>query len=171
MHGSEAVLGDSHISDREAVAGILLSLVLAKLLESGANKTSRTGLHLSVPVGERPSVRRGLTALVDHGVLAMSGEDIGFTFKGRLLLVRLQRARSHSRQENDRGNHVAAQIDSIVNAIDRDDRFDPQGPIGEMQSLPARLQAARKPRRSIISARWVVLGCLLAVAAASAFGH
>ncbi|WP_175545193.1 hypothetical protein [Variovorax sp. OV329] len=83
----------------------------------------------------------------------MSGEDIGFTFKGRLLRVRLQSARTHSRQGNDPRDHIAAQIDSIVNAIDRDDRFDPQGPVEEMQSLAARLQAARTPRRPIISAR------------------
>ena len=159
------------ISDREALAGVLVSLVHSRLIKGRSSKTLRTGLHASVPVGERASVRRRLIALIDHGVLAMSGEDIGFTFKGRLLLAHVQRAYYHPRAVAEDVDPSPAEIDSILEGIDRDDRFDPQGPVEDVQSLPARLQIAREPRRSIFSARWVAFACLLAVAATYALGH
>jgi len=64
-----------------------------------------------------------------------------------------------------------ALVDAMLEAIDGDDRFDPAGPVEDVQSLPARLQAAREPGRPIFPARWIALACLLCVAAAYALGH
>ena len=161
------------ISDREAVAGVLVKLVLSRLSQGRSSKTLRTGLHASVPVSERASVRRGLVALIDHGVLAMSGEDIGFTSKGRLLLAYVQREHPHPhpRTPDDHVDPSPVGIESLLAGIDRDDRFDPQGSVEVVQSLPARLQVERKARRSSFSAGWVAFACLLAVAGAYALGR
>ncbi|MGR4871770.1 hypothetical protein ACIPRI_23230 [Variovorax sp. LARHSF232] len=154
------------ISDREAVAGVVVSLVHSRLIKCGSSKTLRTGLHASVPVSERASVRRGLIALMDHGVLAMSGEDIGFTYKGRLLLAYVQRAHHKAPAVDERNDQRPEEIGSILGAIDRDDRFDSRGPVEMVQSLPVRLHTARESRRSVFSARGIAYACLLAVAAA-----
>ena len=124
-----------------------------------------------MPVSERAAVRRGLIALMDHRILAMSGEDIGFTYKGRLLLAYVQRAHYKARAVDERNDQRPDEIGSILEAIDRDDRFDPRGPVEAVQSLPAWLHTERESRRSVFSARWVAYACLLAVAAAYAFGH
>lgn len=159
------------ISEREAVAGVLVSLVHSRLVKGGSSKTLRTGLHASVPVSERAAVRRGLIALMDHGVLAMSGEDIGFTHRGRLLLAYVQRAHTKARAVDERNGQRPDEIDSMLAAIDRDDRLDPQGHVEDVQSLPARLHTAREARQSAFSAKWIACACLLAVAGAYAFGH
>ncbi|MDM0115965.1 hypothetical protein QTI66_27700 [Variovorax sp. J22R133] len=161
------------ISDRESVAGVLVMLVCSRLIKSRSSKTSRTGLHALVPVSERASVRRGLIALIDHGLLAMSGEDIGFTLNGRLFLAHVQRAHHPSRAADRPDEPDPVDIDSILDAIDGDDRFDPQGPVEDVQSLPARLQVERKPkpRRSGFPTKWFVFACLFAFAAAYAIGH
>ena len=159
------------ISEREAVAGVLVALVHSRLIKGGSSKTLRTGLHASVPVSERASVRRGLIALMDHGVLAMSGEDIGFTHKGRSFLAYVQRAHYKGRAVDQRNDRSPVEIDSILEAIDRDDRFAPQGPVEDVQSLPARLHTAREARRPVFSARWLAYACLLVVAAGYALGH
>lgn len=158
-------------SDRETVAGVLVSLVHARLIRSGSSKTLRTGLHASVPVSERASVRRGLNALVDHGILAMSGEDIGFTYKGRLLLAYVKRAGHTAPVVDTRTEQRPREIDSILDAIDQDDRFEVQGHVEDVQSLPARLHPAIRSRRSVFPARWIGYACLLALVAAYALGH
>ena len=158
---------DSGFSDRVAVAGVLLELVRARLARSGSSKTSRTALHASVPVGERASVRRGLAALIDHRVLAMSGEDIGFTVKGRLVLARVLPRRGRTPLAVQHDDTSSAVLSSVLAGIDLDERFDPKGSVEEVQSLPARLEVARSLRRSSFPTKWLTgATCLLAIAAA-----
>ena len=128
------------------VAGVLVSLVHSRLIKGRSSKTLRTGLHASVPVGERASVRRGLVALIDHGVLAMSGEDIGFTFKGRLLLAYVRRAHWQPRAVDEHVDQSLAEIDSILEGIDQDDRFDPQGP----SKMSSRCQLGCKQHANLV---------------------
>jgi len=153
--------------DRVAVATVLLRLVRGSIARNNSDKTSRTALHASVPVSERASVRRGLVALIDHGVLAMSGEDIGFTSRGRLLLTRVLPRRDAQSSPARRGEQYRAEVATVLTAIARDERFDPQGPIEELESLPARLAVARTVKRTRLLPRWLAgATCLVAVAAA-----
>ncbi|MDB5828866.1 MAG: hypothetical protein JWQ73_3086 [Variovorax sp.] len=73
--------------EREIFALVLLKMVRDKCGEQRTGSVSRTSLQALVPVNERSYVRRGLTALVDHGALVMSGEQIGMTSKGHLFIV------------------------------------------------------------------------------------
>ena len=75
------------LTDREAFASVLTTLVLERCMASRSTETSRIELQESVPGNERSYVRRGLDALVEHGALAMSGDDIGFTHEGSAFLA------------------------------------------------------------------------------------
>ena len=155
-------------SDRETVAGILAMLVRERSAASGGSKTSRTGLQASIPVNERPAVRRGLDALLEQGLLAMSGEDIGFTSKGKLFLAYIQRSRGEKPTGYEHDDSSAGVLASILSAIEQDARFAPPGPIEDMRTLPARLEGYRAARRPRLAKRWIVAGGLAAAAAAFA---
>ncbi|RYF68369.1 MAG: hypothetical protein EOO22_17855, partial [Comamonadaceae bacterium] len=64
------------LSARETFAGVLAQLVAERCTAVRGGRISRTGLQAAVPVQERPAFRRGIDALIDHGVLAQSGEDL-----------------------------------------------------------------------------------------------
>lgn len=155
------------LSDRETVAGVLVMLVRQRSSSPGG-KTSRTGLQASVPVSERPGVRRGLDALLGHGLLVTSGEDIGLTPKGRLFLAHVQRARGEKPTAYEQDDNSPAVLSAILSAIDAEDRLSPQGPIDDMRTLPARLEGYRAARTPRFSKGLWVLGGLAAAAAAFA---
>lgn len=157
------------LSDPETVAGVLIMLVRQRSAGAAGGKTSRTGLQASVPVNERPGVRRGLDALLEHGLLAMSGEDIGLTAKGRLFLAYVQRARGETPTSYEHDDKSPAQLSAILAAIDAEDRLSPQGPIDDVRTLPARLDGYRANRAPRFSKGLMVLGGLAVAAAAFAF--
>ena len=159
------------LSDRETLAGVLLTLVRERSTATGGSKTSRTGLQASVPVGERPGVRRGLDALLEHGLLAMSGEDIGLTAKGKLFLAHVQRARGQSPTAQDTDDKSPTVLSAILSAIEADDRLSPQGSMDEVRTLPARLEGYRAARAPRYSNGLLVLGGLAAAAVAFALLH
>ena len=156
------------LSDRETIAGVLVMLVRQRSAATGG-KTSRTGLQASVPVNERPGVRRGLDALLEHGLLAMSGEDIGLTAKGRLFLVYVQRARGETPTSYEQDEKSPAQLAAILGAIDAEERLSPEGSMEDMRTLPARLDGYRENRAPRFSKGLLVLGGLAVAAAAFAF--
>jgi hypothetical protein len=153
-------------SNRRAVAAVLVTLIRQRLVAGRTSTILRTALHASVPVSERPDVRRGLDGLVEHGVLAQSGESIGFTTKGRLFLAHVQSLRG-----TQGANHQAldeaemATVSGLLREIDADSRFEPYRNLEEVESLPARLQAELAPRKPPAVGKWVVLACLVVLAA------
>jgi hypothetical protein len=161
---------DRALTDRQTVAAVLATLVRSRVAASGSSKTSRTGLQASVPVSERPSVRRGIDALIELGVLAMSGEDIGFTTKGKMFLAGVQRARDEAPTVYEQDDKDPADLAALLAAIDKDERFTPYRSVDEMRTLPARLEGSRSPRgpRFSVSKSWLVAGGLAAAAAAVA---
>jgi|KBSMisStaDraftv2_1062788.scaffolds.fasta_scaffold1284338_1 hypothetical protein len=156
------------LSDHETVAGVLMMLVRQRAAASGGGKTSRTGLQASVPVNERPGVRRGLDALIEHGLLAMSGEDIGVTAKGKLFLAHVQRARGETPTAYEHDDKSPALLAATLQAINAEDRLGPQGPIEDLRTLPARLEGYRSERASRFSKAkgLLVLGGVAAAVAA-----
>lgn len=142
-------------------------LVRQRSAASGG-KTSRTGLQASVPVNERPGVRRGLDALLEHGLLVMNGEDIGLTAKGKLFLVHVQRARGETPTAYEQDDKSPAVLSAILSTLDAEDRLSPQGPIDDVRTLPARLEGYRASRSPRFSKGLLVLGGLAAAAAAFA---
>ncbi|HEY2256677.1 MAG TPA: hypothetical protein VGI11_13650 [Variovorax sp.] len=161
---------DPALTDRQTVAAVLATLVRSRTAAAVSGKTSRTGLQASVPVSERPSVRRGIDALIELGVLAMSGEDIGFTTKGKMFLASIQRARDETPTVYEQDDKDSAHLAALLGAIDEDERFTPYRSVDEMRTLPSRLEggssnSARGPR---LSRSWLVMGGLAAVAAAVA---
>ncbi|VTU30250.1 hypothetical protein [Variovorax sp. PBL-E5] len=150
------------LTERETFAGVLATLVQDRCATSGAARTSRTGLQATVPVDERPSIRRGLNALIEHGVLVMSGEDIGFTAQGKAFAAYVQNAQGERNPKN------AATLASTLSAIDKDERFAPHRPIEDIRTLPARLEAYRAVTQPRLSKGWVVLGALATAVAAFA---
>ncbi|WP_213956454.1 hypothetical protein [Variovorax sp. dw_954] len=138
------------LSDREAVAAVLVMMVRARLVATHAGKTLRTGLQSSVPVSERPAVRRGLDALLDHGILAMNGEFIGFSPKGRMYLAHVQLALGQAPSAYEHDDESPAVRAALIEAIEADERFEPYASMEEVQSLPARLEShgpKPKPKR------------------------
>ncbi|MDM0112503.1 hypothetical protein QTI66_10100 [Variovorax sp. J22R133] len=122
-------------------------------------------------MSERPSVRRGLDALIDHGVLAMSGEDIGFTAKGRMLLAYVQQARGQAPSAYEHDDDSPAELASLLRAIEQDERFDPYTSLEEVETLPARLEAERRraqKKASSSSSKWI-LALLLIIGVAVYF--
>lgn len=150
------------LTERETFAGVLALLVHDRCASSGAGKTSRTGLQATVPVDERPSIRRGLDALVEHGLLAVSGEDIGFTAQGKLFAAYVQNANGERNAKN------AEALGATLAAIGSDERYAPHRPIEDIRSLPARLEGYRAVTQPRLSKGWVVLGALATAVAAFA---
>jgi hypothetical protein len=144
------------LTDRATFAGVLAQLVRNRCA-SGANRTSRTGLQSNVPVNERPAVRRGIEALIEAGVLAMHGEDVGFTQDGMQFLGyvrRVQCQKSVAVHQDDSGALVR-----ILDAIQQDERFEPYRSLDDVCSLPARLEDSRTDRRQEVSPmRRVLMG-------------
>jgi hypothetical protein len=167
VRGNNLLAMGQALSDHETVAGVLMTLVRQRAA-SGGGKTSRTGLQASVPVNERPGVRRGLDALLEHGLLAMSGEDIGVTAKGKLFLAHVQRARGETPTAHEHDDKSPAVLAAVLQAIDAEERLSPQGPIDDLRTLPARLEGYRADRPSRFSKAkglLVVGGVAAAVAA------
>ncbi|MEJ8848014.1 hypothetical protein [Variovorax rhizosphaerae] len=154
------------LSDREAVAAVLVMMVRTRLVAAHMGKTLRTGLQASVPVSERPAVRRGLDALLDHGILAMSGEFIGFTAKGRIYLAHVQQALGQTPSAYEHDDQSPAVLAALIDAIEQDERFEPYTSIEEVQSLPARLESHVPKRKPVIRTRWLLSLALAAGAAA-----
>jgi hypothetical protein len=149
------------LSQRATFAAVLVTLVRQRCAETGATRTSRTGLQLRVPVDERPSVRRGLDALIDHGLLGTSGEDIGLTAHGRILLSCYRRQRGDTTAADDL--REPATLHEVLAAVERDARFDPDGAIAEAQTLPGRLEELRGERRRRLPGIWIVLAAIVAL--------
>jgi hypothetical protein len=59
-------------------------------------------------------------------------------------------------------------LESMLEAIDGDDRLTPHGSVDEVRTLPARLDGYRAARTSRFSKSWIVMGGLAAAAAAFA---
>jgi hypothetical protein len=158
------------LTDRQTVAAVLATLVRSRIGSASSSRTSRTGLQASIPVSERPSVRRGIDALIELGVLGMSGEDIGFTTKGKMFLASVQRARDETPTVYEQDEKDPANLAALLAAIDKDERFTPYRSVDEMRTLPARLEGSQSPRgsRFAFSRGWLVLGGLAAAAAAVA---
>jgi hypothetical protein len=159
---------DSAFSDHQTVAGVLVMLVRERSVANGSSRTSRTGLQASVPVNERPSVRRGLDALIELGILGMSGEDIGFTTKGKLFLAQVQRSRGETPSAFEQDDKSPALLAAMLAGIDNDERLAPEGSVDDVRTLPARLEGYRASRSPRFSRSWIVMGGLAAAAAAFA---
>ncbi len=126
------------LTEREAFAGVLIGMVMERCREARTPRTSRTGLQLAVPVAERPSVRRGLDALVEHGALLTNGETIGLTPAGQLLAQRT--ANGNTDRMSLDGDQERVLLQPLLVAIDRDDRLLPSKSLEEVRTLPARLE-------------------------------
>jgi len=151
------------LTERATFAAVLVTLVRQRCVETGASRTSRTGLQLRVPVHERPAVRRGFDALIEHGILAMVGEDIGLTAQGRVFAAYCRRLRGEKLHGHDDVTD-AAMLKRQLDAIQADPRFDPDHAIEEASTLPGRLEALTQPpgkKRSPLV--WIVLALLIAV--------
>jgi hypothetical protein len=66
---------------------LLLKLVREKCGEQRARSVSMASLLTQVPVCERHFVRRGLTALTDHGALMMSEDQVCMTSRGHFFII------------------------------------------------------------------------------------
>lgn len=150
------------MTERATFAAVLVTLVRQRCAESGTNRTSRTGLQLRVPVHERPAVRRGFDALIDHHILAMSGEDIGLTVQGRVFSAYCRRMRGERLQgtEDARDPEV---LRRQLEAIQADKRLDPDYTLDEVRSLPGRLEDPPRQSRSRGPLVWIVLALLIAL--------
>lgn len=149
------------MTERATFAAVLVTLVRQRCADSHGNRTSRTGLQLRVPVHERPAVRRGFDALIDHGILAMNGEDIGLTAQGRVFAAYCRRMRG----EKLNGHEDVRDPDVLrhqLEAIQADSRFDPDYAIDEARSLPGRLEEPQQgPSRGPLI--WIVLALIVAL--------
>jgi hypothetical protein len=139
------------LSQRATFAAVLVTLVRQRCAETGATRTSRTGLQLRVPVD----------ALIDHGLLGTSGEDIGLTAHGRILLSCYRRQRGDTTAADDL--REPATLHEVLAAVERDARFDPDGAIAEAQTLPGRLEELRGERRRRLPGIWIVLAAIVAL--------
>jgi len=152
------------LTERETFAGVLAMLVQDRCATSGAARTSRTGLQATVPVDERPSIRRGIDALLEHGLLVASGEDIGLSAQGKAFVAYAENLRGGQRDEG----HALA---PVLTAIEQDERFTPHRPIEDVRTLPARLETYRAATQPRLSKGWVVVGALATAVAAFALLH
>ncbi len=153
------------LTERESFAAVLGSMVAERCTAAKAPKTSRTGLQSTVPVDERPYVRRGLDALIDIGVLSMTGEYIGVTPQGTSFLAFVTNRHG---SPSDAAKDSAAQPDlgSLRKAIAADERLVLPRPIDEIRTLPARLEGYRARRSTGKKGRVLaVLGGMAALAA------
>lgn len=144
------------LTERETFASTLADLVLKRCIAANSAKTSRTGLQATVPVSERPYVRRGFDALIDLGILGMSGEFIGFTSAGNVFLAYVSNVRDHSPtvEEDVRGHPI---LTHLLSGIEADPRLALPKPLEDLQTLPSRLETARRPRRRRFVGAWLVL--------------
>jgi hypothetical protein len=136
-----------NLTERGTVAAVLATLVRQRCAAAGTARTSRTGLQAAVPVSERPSVRRGIDALIEQGLLTVSGEDIGFSPKGKVFMAHIQRLRGELTTPEPASDRDAAK--TMLDAVEQDPRFDPGRDIEDVRTLPGRLEgyrAARQPR-------------------------
>jgi len=150
------------LTERATFAAVLVTLVRQRCAETSTNRTSRTGLQLRVPVHERPAVRRGFDALIEHGILAMVGEDIGLTAQGRVFSAYCRRMRGERLQGHDDVND-ADLLGRQLKAIQGDPRFDPDHTIDEVRTLPGRLDGLQAPRRSRAPIVWIAIALLVAL--------
>lgn len=143
------------LTEREAFAKVLAGLVSQRCIESRRPKTSRTGLQATVPVDERPYVRRGLDALVDLGILAMSGEDIGVAQKGVVFMAFVAgiEQRSPTVEADIKGHAV---LTPLLAAIANDERLSPPKAPEDIRTLPARLENYRATKKSGVVNKWTV---------------
>jgi len=152
------------LTERATFAAVLVTLVRQRCADANSNRTSRTGLQLRVPVHERPAVRRGFDALIDHGILAMSGEDIGLTAQGRVFAAYCRRLRGEKLHGHDDVND-ADLLRRQLEAIQRDPRFDPDYAIEEASTLPGRLEAMKQQQAAATRSPliWIVLAIVIAL--------
>ncbi|SFM57341.1 hypothetical protein SAMN05444747_106279 [Variovorax sp. OV329] len=152
------------LTERATFAAVLVTLVRQRCVETNANRTSRTGLQLRVPVHERPAVRRGFDALIDHGILAMVGEDIGITAQGRVFVAYCRRLRGEKLQGHDDVND-SDQLRRQLEAIQTDRRFDPDHAIEEASTLPGRLEALQQQTKAKRHSPlvWIILAIIIAL--------
>jgi hypothetical protein len=147
------------LSERATYAAVLVTLVRQRCAETGSTRTSRTGLQMRVPVAERPSVRRGFDALIEHGVLGVSGEDIGLTAHGRAFLSYYRRLRGDMHGVEDLRDPDV--LNHLLATIDADSRFDPDRDLEEASTLPGRLEEHREARRAGLPKIWIVLALIV----------
>lgn len=150
------------MTERATFAAVLVTLVRQRCAEAGTPRTSRTGLQMRVPVHERPAVRRGLDALIDHGILGMTGEDIGLTTHGRVFSAYCRRMRGE-RLHDAEDAREPAMLKRQLDAIQSDPRFDPDYSLDEARSLPGRLEELPRQRRGRGPLIWIVLALLIAL--------
>ncbi len=153
------------LTDREAFASVLTTLVLERCMASRSTETSRIELQESVPGNERSYVRRGLDALVEHGALAMSGNDIGFTHEGSAFLAyvaSVERA-SDDHNDSDEDPDAHAAVVPLLTLIAQDARLAPPKRIEDIQTLPGRLEGYRATKQSGWLNRWTLLLAIVVV--------
>lgn len=156
------------LTERETFASTLADLVLKRCIAGNVARTSRTGLQATVPVSERPYVRRGIDALIDLGILAMSGEDVGFTPVGNVFLAYVSNVKDRSATlEEDVRDHPT--LADLLAGIEADPRLALPKPLEEVQTLPSRLEGARKPKRTRFLGAWIMLFTIALLACAVAF--
>ncbi|MBB3181681.1 hypothetical protein [Variovorax sp. Sphag1AA] len=156
----------SALTDRATFAGVLAQLVRNRCA-SGADRTSRTGLQATVPVNERPAVRRGVEGLIDSGVLAVHGEDIGFTADGWQFLAHVQKSQGQ-KAAVERHHDDPAALERILEKVEQDERFEPYRDLDEVRTLPARLENYRTLRRDKrMPMGWLVVTTVLVIIAAA----
>ncbi|SEB25737.1 hypothetical protein [Variovorax sp. YR216] len=152
-------------TDRATFAGVLAQLVRNRCA-SGADRTSRTGLQATIPVSERPAVRRGIEGLIDAGVLAVHGEDIGFTADGWQFLAYAQKTQGQ-KAVVERHHADPAALERVLGKIEQDERFEPYRDLDEVRTLPARLENYRSLRHDKrMPMGWLVVTTVLVIVAA-----
>ena len=148
------------LTDREAFASVLTNLVLERCMASRSTETSRIELQESVPGNERSYVRRGLDALVEHGALTMSGDDIGFTHEGSAFLAYVA---SVERGSEDEHPDAHAAVVPLLTLIAQDARLAPPRRIEDIQTLPGRLEGHPATHQSGLLNRWTLLFAIVVV--------
>ena len=154
------------LTDREAFASVLTTLVLERCMASRSTETSRIELQESVPGNERSYVRRGLDALVEHGALTMSGDDIGFTHQGSAFLAYVasaERASNQDHSDSDEDPNAHAAVVPLLILIAHDARLAPPKRIEDIQTLPGRLDGYRATKQSGLLNRWTLLLAIVVV--------
>ena len=149
------------LTDREAFASVLTTLVLERCMAARSTETSRIELQESVPGNERSYVRRGLDALVEHGALTMSGDDIGFTHEGSAFLAYVASVERDPEDDEDPDAHAA--VVPLLTLIAQDARLAPPKRIEDIQTLPGRLEGYRATKHSGLLNRWTVLLAIVVV--------
>ena len=150
------------MTERATFAAVLVTLVRQRCAEAGTPRTSRTGLQMRVPVHERPAVRRGFDALIDHGILAMSGEDIGLTTQGRVFSAYCRRMRGERLHGADDAREPEL-LQRQLAAIQADTRLDADQSLDDVRSLPGRLEGPQRARRQRGPIVWIVLALIIAI--------